>query len=155
MAWNQFSVPAPSVACVASTIKTVVGLNAAANICVQITEASASFDGATSSNAPAVVEFDAITFATNGPGTNSTTSGPVKKDTGRGETFQVTAAKAWSAQPTVITQLWPLDIGQYNGVYHYILPFASPYICIGSKGCGISVTSPNNVNYSGKIDGIE
>jgi hypothetical protein len=155
MAWNQFSVPASTVACVASTIKTVVGVTAAANICVQITEASASFDGATSSNAPAIVEFDQITFATNAPGTNSTTSGPVKKDTGRGETFQCSGAKAWSAQPTVITSQWFLDIGQYNGVYHYILPFASPFICIGGKGCGISVTSPNNVNYSGKIDGIE
>ena len=155
MAYNQFSVPAKTIACVATTIKTVVGVDAATNVCVQITETSLSFDGATSSNAPAVCEFDQITFATNAPGTASASQPLIKKDTGRAESFQATGATAWTTQPTVIVVQWPIDIGQYNGLYHYIFPFASPFICIGGKGCGISVTSPNNVNYSGKIDGIE
>jgi hypothetical protein len=155
MAWNQFSVPASTVPCAATTTKTVLGVMAAANVCVQITEVTASFDGSVASNAPAIVEFDQITFVTQPPGTGSTTSGPVKKDPGRGETFQCSGAKNWTAQPTVITPQWFMDIGQYNGMYHYILPFASPYICPGGKGCGITVTSPNGVNFSGKIDGIE
>ncbi len=155
MAYNQFDVPAETVALTATTKETVVGVLAAANVVVKITEASISFDGASSSNAPAVCEFDQITFATNAPGTNSTSVTPAKKDTGRGETIQATSGKAWTSQPTAITLQWCIDVGQFNGLYHFIHPFASPFIVIGGKGCGISITSPNNVNYSGKITAEE
>jgi hypothetical protein len=155
MAYNQFDVPFATVALTASTAQTVAGISAATNVVVQVTEVSFSFDGATSSNAPAVCEWDQNTFATNGPGTNSTSVTPSKKDTGRGETIQATAAKHWTTEPTVLTQQWPIDIGQYNGVYHYIHPFASPFIIIGGKGGSLKINSPNNVNTSGKISGIE
>lgn len=155
MAYNQFDVPYETVALTATATQTVVGLKAGANVCVKVTEASVSFDGSTSSNAPAVVEFDQITFATNAPGTNSSSVTPAKRDTGRAETIQAVAAKHWTAQPTVITLQWCIDVGQFNGLYHFIHPFASPFICIGGQGCGITVTSPNNVNASGKISGEE
>src|SRR5690348_10168494 len=103
MAYNQFDVPATTVALVAATAKSVVGLKAATNVCVKVTELSMSFDGATSSNAPAVCEFMQSTFATNAPGTNSTSVTPSKRDTGRAETIQATAAKAWTTEPTVLT----------------------------------------------------
>lgn len=155
MAYNQFDVPASTVALTAATAKSVVGLLAATNVCVKITEAAVSFDGATSSNAPAVCEFMQATFATNGPGTNSTSVTPPKRDTGRGETIQATAAKTWTTEPTVLTLQYPIDVGQFNGIYHYIHPFASPFICIGAKGCVIRITSPNNVNTSCKLTAEE
>jgi hypothetical protein len=65
------------------------------------------------------------TFATNGPGTNSTTVTPAKRDTGRAETVQGTHAKTWTVEPTVLTLQRPLDIGQFNGVVVYMHPFAS------------------------------
>jgi hypothetical protein len=155
MAYNQFDVAAETVPLTGTTTQTVVGLQASTNVCVKITEASISFDGAVSGNAPAVCEFDQITFATNAPGTNSTAVIPSKRDTGRAETIQATAAKHWTVQPTIITLQWCIDVGQFNGLYHFIHPFASPFICIGGKGCGITITSPNAVNYSGKLTGEE
>lgn len=155
MACNQFDVPASTVACVTATAKSVLGLKAAANVCAKITEVGASFDGATSSNAPAVVEFMQSTFATNAPATNSTSVTPAKRDTGRAETIQATAAKAWSAEPTVLTLQRTLDIGQFNGVVVYMHPFASPFVVIGGQGCVLRVTSPNNVNFSGGLTGEE
>lgn len=116
MAYNQVDVVANTVALTAATPKSVVGLLAATNVCVKVTEAKTSFDGATSSNAPAVVEFMQSTFATNGPGTNSTSVTPAKRDTGRGETVQMTAAKTWTTEPTVLTAQWVMDVGQFNGV---------------------------------------
>ncbi len=154
MAYNQFDVPALTVS-YATGLKTALGIKAATNVCVKVMEALWSFDGATSGNAPAVCEFDQITFATNGPGTNSTSVTPSKSDTGRAETIQATAAKTWTAQPTVIAVQWPVDVGQYNGIYHYINPFVSPFIIIGGQGAGISINTPNTVNFSGKLHGEE
>lgn len=151
MAMNQFDVPYRSVACVAATAKSVVGLKAAANVALKLLEASVSFDGATSSNAPAVVDFNRCTFATNGPGTNSSSVTPLKRDPGRAETIQATAAFGWTTEPTVLTANHSKDVGQFNGLYHYINPFASPHIIVGGQGFTITVTSPNNVNTTGSL----
>jgi hypothetical protein len=151
MANNQFDVPASTVALTAATAKSVLGIKASTNVCIKVTEVATSFDGATSSNAPAVCEFMQATFATNGPGTNSTSVTPPKRDTGRAETIQATAAKTWSTEPTVLTLQRPLDIGQFNGVVVYMHPFASPFIIIGGQGAVLRINSPNNVNFSGSI----
>jgi hypothetical protein len=155
MAYNQGDVFGRTMAVTSGAIQTMLGIDAATNVVIQVTEATVSFDGATATNAPAVCEWDQITFATNAPGTNSTSVTPSKKDTGRGETFQATAGKIWTTQPTVITIQWPLDIAQFMGAYHYIHPTQSPFIVIGGKGGGLSVNSPNSVNSSGKISFIE
>lgn len=153
MAMNQFDVPFRSVALVAATAKTVVGVKAAANVCLKLLEAKASFDGATSSNAPAVVDWNRSTFATNAPGTSSTsiTLGNTKRDPGRAETIQATGAHTWTTEPTVLTAQDPTDIGQFNGIYHYIAPFASPLVIVGGQGFCVTITSPNNVNTTGKL----
>jgi len=154
VAYNQFDVPAQTVS-YTTGLKTALGIQASTNVCVKVMEASFSFDGSTSGNAPAQCEFDQITFATNAPGTNSTSVTPSKSDTGRGETIQATAGKTWTAQPTVIALQWPIAVGQYNGIYHYVNPFVSPFIIIGGKGGGISINTPNTVNFSGKLHGEE
>lgn len=115
MAMNQFDVPASTVALTAATAKTVLGIKAATNVCVKLTEVGISFDGATSSNAPAICEFMQSTFGANPPGTASTSVTPAKRDTGRAETIQATAAKTWTTEPTTLALQRPLDIGQYNG----------------------------------------
>ncbi len=154
-AYNQFDVPATTVAITAATAKSVVGIKAATNVCVKITEVATSFDGATSTNAPAVCEFMQSTFGANSPGTNSTSVTPPKRDTGRAETIQATAAKTWTTEPTTLTLQRTLDIGQYNGVVVYMHPFASPFIVIGGQGAVLRITSPNNVNFSGGLVGEE
>lgn len=155
MAYNQFDVPATTVALTATTAKSVVGLKAATNVVVKILELLVSFDGATSSNAPAVCEFMQSTFGANAPGTASTSVTPAKRDTGRAETIQLTAAKTWTTEPTTLTLQRSFDVGQFNGLYHYIHPFASPFIVIGGQGCVCRVNSPNNVNGSFTLTGEE
>lgn len=156
MAANLFDCTANTVALTATTAKTALAIKAAANIAVKITEASASFDGATSTNAPAVVEFGNCTMASNAtPGTGNTTQAPTKRDVGRGETLQVVGFKTATSEPTVITPTRTIDVGQFNGLYHYIHPFASPQIIPGGAGFVIRVTSPNNVNFSGHLAGEE
>lgn len=155
MSVNRFDVPASTVACTAATAKCVLGIKAATNQCVNLTEVAISFDGATSSNAPAVCEFMQSTFGANAPGTNSTSVTPSKRDTGRAETVQATAAKTWSTEPTTLTLQRSLDVGQFNGVAVYIHPFASPFIIIGGQGCVLRITSPNNVNFSGWLSADE
>lgn len=155
MANMLFDVPAATVACTAATAKCVLGLKAATNVCVKVTEVAASFDGATSTNAPAVVEWMQSTFGANAPGTNSTSVTPAKRDTGRAETIQATAAKTWSTEPTTLAIQRPLDIGQYNGVLVYMYPFSAPHIVIGGQGAVLRITSPNNVNFSGSLGGEE
>lgn len=155
MAAINFLVPYSSVALTAATAKTVVGINPAANYRVRVLEAKVSFDGATSTNAPAVVDFCFVTFATNAPGTNSTTVTAVVKDKDVVETVQSACAKTWTAEPTVVTVAETTDVGQFNGIYHYICPFAVPYVIKTSLGFGIRINSPNNVNVSGKLEAEE
>lgn len=155
MAFNQFDCPAKTVALTAATAETTNGILAAANIAVKHLESKVSFDGATSTNAPAVVDFARITFATNAPGTNSTSTTLQKRDPGRAETFQVTGGNTWTAEPTVVTPQFSMDIGQYNGGLAYICPQTSPIIIVGAKGFGIRITSPNNVNTTNCITGEE
>jgi hypothetical protein len=145
-------VPATTVALTANTALTWIGVKTpGANQPLKILEAAVSMDGATSSNAPAVVDFCNCTFATNSPGTNSTSVTPVKRNQSMAETIQSTAAKNWTAEPTVVTPFRSLDIAQFDGLYHYINPLASPYIIAGGKGFTIRSTSPNNVNTTGHI----
>jgi hypothetical protein len=157
MAANKFDVPFRTVALTAAVAKTVVGVKASTNVALELIEACASFDGATSSNAPAVVDFNRCTFATNSPGTNSTslTLGNTKRDPGRAETIQATGAHTWSAEPTVLTAQHSKDIGQFNGLYHYINPFSAPHIIVGGQGFVITCSSPNNVNATGHLTCVE
>lgn len=155
MANNKFDVPASTVALTATTAKTVLGIKAATNVCIKVTEVGISFDGATSSNAPVVCESMQSTFATNGPGTNSTSVTPAKRDTGRAETIQATAAKTWTTEPTVLTLQRVIDVGAFNGVFYNIFPFDTPFIIIGGQGFVIRLTAPNNVNFSGSLCGEE
>ena len=102
-----------------------------------------------------MVDFSRTTFATNSPGTSSTTLTPGKRDPGRAETIQATAAHTWTTEPTVNTAQHSKDIGQFNGLYHYINPFSSPHIVVGGQGFIITMTSPNNVNATGHISAEE
>lgn len=156
MAHNKFDCPSVTIVALTATVaKSVLGVKAAANVCVLVTEVQISFDGATSSNAPAVCESMQSTFAANSPGTNSTTVTARKRDTGRAETVQATMAHTWTAEPTVLTMQRAIEVGQFNGCYHNIFPFDTPFVVIGAQGFVIRITSPNNVNFHGGITGVE
>jgi hypothetical protein len=152
MARNFFSVPSPTIALAAAVAKSVVGALSSTNVCLNLTGFIASFDGATSSNAPVLVELGTCTFGTNTPGTGgSSTVTPAKNDTGRAETVQATAAKGWTSEPTAITSYKGINIGQFNGAYEFVVPFSTPIVFIGAKGGVVRCTSPNIVNCSSDL----
>lgn len=144
-------VPFSAVALTASTAQTVVGIKAPTNQAVKVTEIKITFDGATSTAVPALVEIGTCTFGANAPGTSSSSVTPKKRDGGRQETVQTTAAKTWTSEPTTITVVDQMYEGQFNGLYHYIVPLASPIIVPGGGGFVVRITPSANVNCSGKL----
>lgn len=93
-----------SVALVAATAKSILGAKAHANSCLDLQGFSLGFDGVTASAVPVLVEVCAATFATNAPGTASTSVTPGLRY-GRSTTVGWTAAKTWTTEPTALTVL--------------------------------------------------
>ena len=152
MAAMLLDVPFSAVSLSAATLKTVVGVKAAANVNLKVLEAACSFNGADSTAVPVLVGTGVSnTFATNSPGTNSTSITPIKRDQHYTETFQGTAAHTWTAEPTVKTNARALYVAAYNGLYHNIYPFSSPFICKGGNGFSVEMTAPATVLTSGHL----
>jgi hypothetical protein len=155
MAYLQFVLPWTTVALAAGVAKTVGAVKSAANQPVRILEVLASHDGNTSGNAPDITDFARDTFGTAGTSSSQT---PGKKDPGRAETIQTSGTNAYTAESTTITPIWSVNLAQYNGLYHYIVPFAAPLLVApGGTAAGFCVrqNSPNVVNSSGKIEAEE
>lgn len=92
------SVPTTAVA------RTILGVKSNAAFGIDLRKISIAFDGVTASNTPVLVELVYVTFATNPPGTNSTSVTPAQSY-GRVVANGVTAASTWTVEPTVITVL--------------------------------------------------
>ena len=152
MAFLQAKLNWNTVSLAASGRRTAAGLKAATNQVAKVLEFRGTHDGNTSGNAPDITILERNTFATNTPATNSTSYVPVKKDPGRAETVQTTAATSWTTEPTVTTLQEIYNLPQYNGAYHYIFPFAAPEIVVGGQGYSVDHNSPQTVNSSGKFD---
>ncbi len=129
---------------VTSTPKTVLGVLAPSGFGLDLTEASVFFDGTTAANEPVTIELCRITFATNPPGTNSTSVTPVQVY-GRAITVGATAAKTWTTEPTVVTVIREMLIHPQAGVI-YQIPLGQTPDCDVSTGFGIRITAPANVN---------
>jgi hypothetical protein len=114
MAAPAFTVPFQDVALAAATVKTIVGIAPAANKPITVCAAVITFDGTSSAATPVLIEWVIGTNATNPPGTNSTTVTP-QQLRGRPSTAQTPAAKTWTAEPTVLTQVAPLRISPTAG----------------------------------------
>jgi hypothetical protein len=113
-----------NVAPTTATLKYVCGVKAHANSGLQLQGFQISFDGSTASAAPALVEVVYTTWATNGPGTNSTSTTP-RQVNGRVLTAGFTSATNWSSAPTGgLTPVTPSDlyVPQYNGTLVYRFP---------------------------------
>jgi hypothetical protein len=85
----------------AGTTKTILGVAGNANFGVVLKEVWLDFDGVTSTNNPVKLAIARCTFATNAPGTSSTTV-TVKQSFGRSAATGFAAGKNWTAEPTVI-----------------------------------------------------
>src|SRR5215207_1267013 len=93
-----------AVALSAATAKSILGVTAPASFGVDLLGFSVSFDGVTASAVPVLIELCYATFATNAPGTNSTST-TVDQTHGRSITAGFISAKNWTTEPTVLTPL--------------------------------------------------
>ena len=153
MAKAGYSAPiGAAVALVAATAKTVLGVLAPAQFGVDWTSWSIAFDGVSATNTPVLVELCACTFATNPPGTNSTTI-TVQQDYGRAIVAGFTAAYAWTAanEPTVITPFDSLTLTPNGGLVVRDFQFGRTPDSAVSTGFCIRCTAGAAVNVRGNM----
>lgn len=134
-----------AVALVAATAKTVLGVKAHANSGLLLKKLRYGFDGVTPANVPVLVELCYCTWATNGPGTNSTSVTPLQAN-GRVLTAGFTAAKSWSAEPTALTVLEDLLVTPAGGALWYDFPLSDEWDCALAEGFALRMNAPNAVN---------
>jgi hypothetical protein len=140
----SFSCTAKTIAAT-STLTTDLGVQNAAQQATSLDEVDVGFDGTNSANGPGIIDIGQCTFATNGPGTNSTTVTLVKADNGRPETIQSTGGKTWTSQPTVITIWKSFLVPVYMGSALAPLPLMKPMTAKGGTGTILSSTLPSAV----------
>jgi len=122
-----------------STVKSILGVKAHANSGLILKQAWVEFQGVSATGEPVLVEICYCTYATNSPGTNSTSETP-SQGSGRVITAGFTAGRAWSSEPTVITVLEPHFIHPQAGVI-YQIPLGDEYDSAVSEGFVIRCTA--------------
>jgi len=132
-----------------STAKTVIGVKPRSNQSAYMWGYAVGFDGTTSTNGPAIIELHQNTFATNAPGTNSTSVTVYPIDNGRPETLQSSVGKAWTTEPTVLTLWENFFIPSYMGSGIVFQPLTKPFILTGTIGGSMRVTQQSGVTANG------
>lgn len=139
---------APSAAVVAlsaGVAKSVIGVLAPAQFGCDLTGFRLAFDGVTASAVPVQIEVCQSTFATNPPGTNSTSITPVQVY-GRAITAGFTAASNWTTEPTVLTVADAFSLTPNGGTLVYDFPFPKSLDNAVSTGFAIRLNAPAAVN---------
>lgn len=121
------------------TVKTIIGVKAHANSGLLLKGATVTFQGTSTTGEPVLVEIGYCTWATNSPGTNSTSETPAQ-GSGRVLTAGFTGGRAWTSEPTTITVLEAFFIHPQAGVV-YQLPLGDEYDSALGEGFVIRCTS--------------
>lgn len=145
MAKSGYAITTGGQSAVTSTPACALGVKGNAAFGVDLKGFWVDFDGVTSSNVPALVELGAVTFATNSPGTNSTSVTPTQLY-GRLLTHGFTAAKTWTTEPTVITVLDAFALDPNKGLFRYDWPLGETPDSALAEGFVLRITATNNVN---------
>ena len=141
-----------AVALVAATAKTIIGAKAHANSGLQLKGFEVGFDGVTASAVPVLVEIGYITWATNSPGTNST-SATIRQCYGRVLTAGFTGGYAWTAgnEPTAITVIKRFTLAPDKGLVAYQWPLGQEPDSALAEGFCIRCTAPAAVNVNATL----
>jgi len=134
-----------TVALSAATAKSVIGVSSPSTFGVDLKKLRIGFDGVTASAVPVLVELCVATFATNGPGTNSTSITPVQAY-GRSIVAGFTAARNWTAEPTVLTPVDNWTLTPNGGLVILDFPLGDTPDSAVSNGFVIRCTAPAVVN---------
>lgn len=133
------------VALAAATAKSVIGVKAHANSGVQPVKFRFGFDGVTASAVPALVELCYATWATNSPGTNSTSVTPTQ-GSGRALTVGFTMGKTWTTEPTALTVIEEIPLTPNGGLFAYDVPLSTEFDSALGEGFVFRFTAPAIVN---------
>lgn len=139
-----------AIALVGATAKSILGVNGNAAFGVDWIGYRVGFDGVTAANVPVLVELCYCTFATNPPGTNSTAS-TIDTVYGRVVASGFTAAKNWTAEPTVITPFDEYLLTPNGGLVIKDFPRDRTPDSAFSQGFVIRLTAPVAVNVRGTM----
>ena len=140
-----------AVALAATTAKTIVGAKAHANSGLQLKGFTISFDGVTASAVPVLVEVLYATWATNSPGTNSTSTTP-RQLYGRVLAAGFTSGKNWTTEPTALTPAFPeFTLAPDKGTFSYQFPLGQEPDCALAEGFVIRCNAPAIVNVRGGL----
>ena len=134
-----------AVALTAATAKTIIGAKAHANSGLQLKGFMVAFDGVTASAVPVLVEVMYSTWATNPPGTNSTSTTP-RQSYGRVLAAGFTSGKTWTAEPTVLTPIEEFLLAADKGLIAYQWPLGQEPDCALAEGFVIRCNAPAAVN---------
>lgn len=140
-----------AIALSAGTAKTVLGIRAGGSFGLEWIKGGVYFDGVTASAVPVLVEFCLCTWASNPPGTSSTSVSPIQTY-GRVLASGMTAGKTWTAEPTVLSVAQERLIDPNKGVWEWeYVPLVRPD-CDLNQGFAIRCTAPAAVNVRAGID---
>ncbi|HEY9367012.1 hypothetical protein [Streptomyces sp.] len=140
-----------AVALSAATAKSVLGVKSHANFGLDLKKFKVGFDGVTASAVPVLVELCYATFATNSPGTASTSVTPAQIY-GRSVTVGATAAKTWTTEPTVLTVVQEWLLSPNGGLVFYDFPLGDTPDSAVSEGFVIRCTAPAIVSVRASME---
>jgi hypothetical protein len=135
-----------AVALSAGVAKSVIGIKTAADFGLDLVKLRVGFDGVTASAVPVLVQLMLATFATNGPGTNSTSTTP-RQVGGRVIAHGISAAANWTTEPTVLTIVDELPLlTPAGGEIMYDYPLGDAPDCDLNQGFVLRCNAPAGVN---------
>lgn len=129
----------------AGTAKSVLGVRAGASFGLDLKKLRVSFAGVTATAVPVLVELCYATFATNAPGTASTSVTPAQAY-GRTIAHGVTAARNWTTEPTVLTVLDEWLLTPAGGLAVYDIPLGDTPDSAVSEGFVLRLNAPAGVD---------
>ena len=136
------------IALVAATAKTILNVINAANGLIRIIEFAVSFDGIAAAAEPVTVELCKSTQATAGTSTAHT----ILQSGGPTRTVQATGARAYTAEPTVLTVLKRWLVHPQTGiVLQFPLGRETEQVTTADGLC-LRCTAPAAVNAQGYIE---
>jgi hypothetical protein len=135
----------------AATAKSIVGAKAHANSGLQVKGFLVAFAGVTASAVPVLIELCYATFATNSPGTNSTSTTP-RQAYGRALTAGFTSGKNWTTEPTALTVIKEMLLSPNGGVVSFQYPLGQEPDCALGEGFVIRCNAPAGVDVRATLD---
>lgn len=139
---------AGDIALTAATAKSCLAIINAANALIRLIEFAVSFDGQTAGNEPVVVELCRSTQATAGTSSSHTiaqSGGPVR-------TVQATAARNYTAEPTVLTSIKRWLVHPQTGIVVQSPLGRETEETTTADALILRLTAPDNVNMQGYME---